>query len=162
VNTSLTVQGNLTLGAGGISLAAQPATHIGLNTGVLRLQSPVGIQLVVNAAVSPNYNTFLDQYGRLGIGTSSPDALLHVGWGTLGNTTGSGIGFAYDNAGGKIQSYGRPLLLNPLNQSVGIGTISPTQALDVGGRINASQGVNVNGVEAIDSAATAKKSYYAP
>jgi hypothetical protein len=58
--------------------------------------------------------------------------VLRVDSGNILN--GSGLSFAFDSVGAKIQSFNaKPLLINKLGNGVGIGNVIPTHSLDVGG-----------------------------
>jgi hypothetical protein len=102
--------------------------------------------------------------GNVGIGTTAPQARLHVDGGTLADTP-TGIEFAYDANGGKIQAYGsKPLLLNPLGNNVGVGTTGPSTKLDIAqaqqAAVTSIQQSVANNALAIDCARGANGGYY--
>jgi len=162
VNTSLTVQGNITLAApyGLSAQAGNAAINLRATDNNLYLDAAGGVVVRVNWLGTAKLALLAHSSGKVGIGTAFPGATLHVDGGTLSGTSGSGIEFA-GGAGGKIQSYGGPLLLNPMALAVGIGTSAPVATLDVVGSIRTSVCYKVNGVTAIDSYAVATKAYYA-
>jgi hypothetical protein len=60
--------------------------------------------------------------------------VLRVDSGNILN--GSGLSFAYDSVGAKIQSFGaKPLIIEKLGNGVGIGDVIPTHTLDVNGEV---------------------------
>lgn len=86
---------------------------------------------------SPRF--FIDRRsGRIGLGTLTPAAKLHIeGEGgedtlILGPTSQSNLRLGFDPAHSWIQSHGnKPLAINPVGNDVGLGTRSPTNKLDV-------------------------------
>jgi hypothetical protein len=94
----------------------------------------------------------INSSGNVGIGTSSPQALLHVSTTSgftpqvmLGNTSSYRLDLGYNNTSeyGFLQAYAAntstydDIAINPLGGNVGIGTSSPGVALDVNGDIRA-------------------------
>lgn len=88
----------------------------------------------------------IDAYGRVGVGTATPEAKLQIinanqnSYGDtliLGPTNQSNLRLGYDQEYSWIQSHGlKPLALNPLGNNVGIGTSSSEAKLQI---INANQ-----------------------
>jgi len=98
---------------------------------------------------------FLRKGGNVGIGTTEVEARLHIvdtpsdASGKtliLGKTTDSHLRLGYHEDYSWIQSYGsRPLLINPLQNHVGINTLKPEHALDVTGDIRARGHIRATG-----------------
>ncbi|MEM4584643.1 MAG: DUF2341 domain-containing protein [Ignisphaera sp.] len=87
--------------------------------------------------------------GNVGIGTTNPLDRLHIDAGKLRITNSGPVddpgldGLRLGHLGGSggyswIQSYARPLAINPLGNNVGIGTTNPQYRLDVSGDVRVS------------------------
>jgi len=159
------------VGALGAALAAAGVGHVASGPRTAEAAyvpggSPTGGDLV-NTSLTVQ-NSLYVWTGRLGVGTFNPTTQMTVDGGAdpyislsvaqveralIGyeNTTGRGITLINRSAGG----LGYVLVASDAG-NVGIGTTAPVTKLDVAGAIS------VNGTQAIDSTATAKKSYYAP
>ena len=115
-------------------------------------------------ATTPTNTLYLDSAGNVGIGTSAPLSKLHISTGSTGNA--GLVDVVLGGSAGSTARTGRvskntsspyemtirasdysgasqDLLLNDLGGNVGIGTTSPTTALDVAGTVTVSAEVNV-------------------
>jgi hypothetical protein len=123
--------------------------HSGANPDGLAISAYDGISFRLNAVEKARF----DSNGNLGIGTTSPGAILHVDKGstvapslTFGATAGqifqnenSEFAFGLDNnppyslwiQGRNSGNAARDISLQPLGGKIGIGTESPTASLDV-------------------------------
>jgi hypothetical protein len=147
--------------AGGSNTVGDGNTFVGYNSGLsnttennntllgFQANGVAGITnataIGANAIVSQSNSLVLGSNANVGIGSSAPAAPLHI----LGPALTPPIGLAStenglllgleSTSGYKwIQSYGGSLAINPVGNSVGIGTSAPAFPLDVAGAAHAS------------------------
>jgi hypothetical protein len=142
--------------------AAENFTDTAQGTKINFMTTPIG------SVGTPLTRMTIGANGNVGVGTTSPGALLHVagsmgapslsadagivmiadknGVGPLGLNIGRDISSPYSVwlQTKRVANDGSvwPLTLNPLGGNVGIGTTSPAAALDVAGNINLSGTIN--------------------
>jgi hypothetical protein len=147
----LHVAGSAVIGANvGIgTLTPTARLHIGGDAGIDGIRFPDGSFQATAAAGdghslnaadgSPLDALYLDNNGRVGIGTTTPSGPIHIvstatpPGGLAGAQNGLLLG-SYGETGYKwVQSYAASLALNPAGNNVGVGTSSPTHRLHVYG-----------------------------
>jgi hypothetical protein len=151
--------------------------RIGYNSGTLRFQNYENsdIQFLTNTTTEA---IRIKSDGNVGIGTTSPTSKLHIlypgddnaGFRLQGDGTDNTLEFRTNNNIAHIQAYtgsafttGASLALNAAGGNVGIGTTSPTQRLDVVGKIRATDDLilaQANPVIEFDNGSTGALRFY--
>ena len=112
-------------------------------TGNVNTMSVTGVGAIVRADVPyASVDSFANLFAnaQLVVKQISADSCLYL---ANGNTTNAGSGSVIQSSSGGSSGTGTNLGINPFGGSVGIGTNSPGYTLDVAGRINASNDVNI-------------------
>jgi hypothetical protein len=108
----------------------------------------------VNASADPNYSMYIDENGKVGVGTTGPDEKFQVTGGRIyANGTGTGSGFTlntwsmYQTSGNvyNLRYNTTDILTANASGNVGIGTTSPTEKFSVNGNAYINGNISTNG-----------------